>query len=104
MSMVKTERPRRTFSRPLTCCGFGDPVTKEASAGSIVIAPLLRCFHHQRPFHHGVQTADVVYLALLARGEAPALVRSQVPGFNARFCCSDAMWQKILVGPDHGVA
>jgi hypothetical protein len=41
MSMVKTERPRRTFSRPLTGCGLGDPVTLEASAGSIVIAPLL---------------------------------------------------------------
>ena len=41
MSMVKTERPLKTFSRLLADDGLGDPVTQEPSGGSIVIESLL---------------------------------------------------------------
>jgi len=41
ISMVKTERPLKIFSKPLTGGAPCGSVTKETSAGSIVIASLL---------------------------------------------------------------
>src|SRR5882762_2852932 len=41
ISMVKTERPRRTFSRPLTEDGSGAAVTLAPSAGSMVMTLVL---------------------------------------------------------------
>src|SRR5712692_6592428 len=47
MSMVKTERPRKTFSSPLTDCGLFGSVTQAPSAGSIAMASLLMTRAHR---------------------------------------------------------
>src|SRR5688572_8775655 len=59
MSMVKTERPLRTFSRPLACDGVGGLAMQDASAGSIVMGrpPSSRLIAVE-PFAAHVRVAD----------------------------------------------
>src|SRR5256885_2052740 len=58
MSMVNTDSPRKTFSRPLAACGLCDPVTQEASAGSIVIASLLIARAHGDATGRAYESSD----------------------------------------------
>src|SRR5215472_1048467 len=48
--------------------------------------------------------ADVGYLALSLRDEAPALARRDLTGFHLRLARGHGVGHDVLVGPDHGVA
>src|SRR6266446_1551239 len=85
MSMVKTERPRKNFSSPLTDCGLFGSVTQAPSGGSIVMASLLVTRAHRVArieSHRAARSQAARLLCVLGQfvvADAGIVVRSDVP-------------------------